>query len=104
MQVAVASEPLPEKLFTIQPPQANLYRVKSGDTLSGIARKFATSTALLLEINDMDKPSTLRVGQDLRVPAGKEAAVATDKRLAQAEERSAPGSVPLAAATVSGAL
>lgn len=77
---------LPENLFTapLSPP-ADLYRVKAGDTLYSIARKFATSTALLAEINDLEKPSALRVGQSLRVPAGKAAATLTDNRLALAE-------------------
>ncbi|NTV14315.1 MAG: transglycosylase SLT domain-containing protein [Desulfobulbaceae bacterium] len=92
--VGKTAEPLPEKLFSASaPPRAELYRVKSGDTLSGIARKFATSTTVLAEINDLVKPSALRVGQDLRVPVGKEAAVADDKRLAQAEARPAAASV-----------
>jgi len=87
--VSKAPEPLPENVYSPPPPRADFYRVKPGDTLSGIARKFATSTALLIEINDLDKPSALKIGQDLRVPAGKEAA-ADDKRLAQAEARSGP--------------
>jgi membrane-bound lytic murein transglycosylase D len=84
------SEPLPENLYSAQEIKGDLYRVKSGDTLSSIARKFATSAALLAEINDLEKPSAIKVGQFLRVPAGKEAAVVADNRLAQAEDRSAP--------------
>jgi membrane-bound lytic murein transglycosylase D len=85
------AEPLPENLFTAREvPPADLYRVKAGDTLNGIARKFATSPAALAEINDLEKPSALRVGQSLRIPVGKEAAVVTDNRLAQAETRPVP--------------
>ncbi|HSH14107.1 MAG TPA: transglycosylase SLT domain-containing protein, partial [Desulfurivibrionaceae bacterium] len=73
---------LPESLFVAPPSRAaaDLYRVKSGDTLYSIARKFSTSAAVLTEINDLEKPSALRVGQALRVPA-----IFTDKRLAMAE-------------------
>lgn len=84
------SEPLPANLYSAEEIKGDVYRVKAGDTLSSIARKFATSAALLTEINDLEKPSALKVGQFLRVPAGKEAAVAVDNRLAQATERSAP--------------
>lgn len=107
-QVAVAGkggEPLPEKLFSSQPSsRADLYRVKSGDTLSGIAQKFATSTAVLVEINDLERPSALKIGQYLRIPAGQEAAVAADSRLAQANERTSPRPGQQAAATAPGAL
>lgn len=43
------------------------YRVRSGDTLSGIARKFGTRVSTLREINGM-KGSKLRIGQRLQVP------------------------------------
>jgi len=102
--VSKTVEPLPEKLFNPQPPQADLYRVKPGDTLSAIARKFATSTSVLVQINDLDKPSALHVGQDLRVPAGKAAGIAGENRLAQVEERPAPRPVQPVAVAVSGAL
>lgn len=76
---------LPASLLSAAPPKDELYRVKSGETLSSIARKFETSATLLAEINDLARPSDLRAGQYLRVPAGKEAAVAGDHRLARAE-------------------
>lgn len=79
------SEPLPDNLYSAQEIKGDLYRVKSGDTLSSIARKFATSPALLAEINDLEKPSALKIGQFLRVPAGKAAAITADNRLARAE-------------------
>jgi membrane-bound lytic murein transglycosylase D len=84
------SDPLPDNLYSAEEIKGDLYRVKSGDTLSSIARKFATSAALLTEMNDLEKPSALKVGQFLRVPVGKEAAVAGDNRLAQAEDYHAP--------------
>lgn len=43
------------------------YRVRSGDTLSGIARKHGTRVSVLRELNGM-KGSKLRVGQRLKVP------------------------------------
>jgi membrane-bound lytic murein transglycosylase D len=43
------------------------YRVRSGDTLSGIARKHGTRVSVLRELNGL-KGSKLRVGQRLKVP------------------------------------
>lgn len=77
---------LPGSLFSKSPsPSAVIHRVKAGDTLYSIARKYATSVSLLTEVNDLKKPSVLRVGQSLRVPAGKEADRVADNRLALAE-------------------
>jgi len=43
------------------------YRVRRGDTLSGIANRYKTSVRNLRQLNNM-KGSTLRVGQALKVP------------------------------------
>lgn len=43
------------------------YTVKSGDTLSGIARKHKTSVRALCRLNNIKETSILRVGQRLRV-------------------------------------
>jgi len=43
------------------------YRVRKGDTLSGIARQFGTRVSTLRELNGI-KGSKLRVGQQLQVP------------------------------------
>ena len=43
------------------------YTVKSGDTLSKIARKYGTTVSALCRMNNIKETSTLRVGQRLRV-------------------------------------
>lgn len=45
-----------------------VYRVKSGDTLSGIAAKFNTTTSAILALNPTMSSSTLVTGQKIRVP------------------------------------
>ncbi len=47
---------------------ARTYRVKSGDTLSGIASRHNTSLQNLLAANSLNINATLRVGQVLRIP------------------------------------
>ena len=44
------------------------YKVKRGDTLSGIAAKFGTTVKVLVELNDIKDPSKLRVGQVIKLP------------------------------------
>lgn len=44
------------------------YRVRRGDTLSGIAQKHRTSISTLKRINHMGRRSMIRVGQRLNVP------------------------------------
>ncbi len=44
------------------------YKVRTGDTLGGIAREFDTTVAVLQELNGIDNPRLLRVGQVLELP------------------------------------
>ncbi len=44
------------------------YTVRGGDTLSGIAVEFGTTWQVLAELNKIDDPSRLRVGQVLELP------------------------------------
>ena len=43
------------------------YSIKSGDTLSKIARNYGTTVARLCQLNKMSTNSTLRIGQRIRV-------------------------------------
>jgi LysM repeat protein len=62
--------PTPEPAPTEPPatPEPATYRVKSGDTLSGIASRFGTTVRILAELNGISDPARLRVGQVLRLP------------------------------------
>jgi LysM repeat protein len=46
------------------------HRVRSGDTLSGIARRYGVTISQLVAWNDISKNSVLRVGQRLVVRRG----------------------------------
>ena len=45
-----------------------IYTVKSGDTLSGIASKYNTTYQKLAEYNNIPNPSIIYVGQKIRIP------------------------------------
>jgi LysM repeat protein len=47
---------------------AKVYYVVSGDTLSGIASRFKTTSAILAKLNNISDPSSIRVGQKLNLP------------------------------------
>lgn len=44
------------------------YTVQSGDTLSGIASRHGTTWQVLADLNDIDDPRRLRVGQVIKLP------------------------------------
>lgn len=50
------------------PSPSATYRVKFGDTLSGIAARFGTTVKVLAELNGIADPSLIRVGQVLVLP------------------------------------
>ena len=43
------------------------YKVKSGDTLSGIAKKYHTSVKALCRLNNIKETTVLQVGRRIRV-------------------------------------
>lgn len=51
-----------------QPPQYAYYRVRKGDTLSGIARKFRTSVSTIARWNKISKKSCIAIGKVLKIP------------------------------------
>lgn len=51
-------------------PPDETYTVRSGDTLSEIARRFDSTVDAIVEANDLDDPDVIEVGQELVVPAG----------------------------------
>jgi hypothetical protein len=65
---AVSEEPARTPKPTSKPATTRRYRVKSGDTLSGIARRFGTTVAVLKRLNGISDASLIRPGQVLRVP------------------------------------
>jgi LysM repeat protein len=48
-------------------PQARMYTIQSGDTLASIATKTGTTVSALEKLNPGIDPTTLRVGEKIRV-------------------------------------
>jgi murein DD-endopeptidase MepM/ murein hydrolase activator NlpD len=61
------------------------YRVRPGDTLSGLAHRFDVSMVELAAVNELAPPYRLEIGQPLRVPQSSVVQVAV-----RSERRSAP--------------
>ncbi len=87
----VASAPAPPEtrppspgIAALTPPHARFYRVREGDSVYGIARRFNVDMAALVRINRMAPPYRINAGERLLVP---------DKT----PERPAPGEVASAA-------
>ena len=49
-------------------PTGRTYVVVSGDTLSGIAKRFGTTVNVLVKLNNISNPNLIQVGQVLRLP------------------------------------
>ncbi|MEO1243877.1 MAG: LysM peptidoglycan-binding domain-containing protein [Pseudomonadota bacterium] len=82
-QMVSSSQQALASLGAAQPARlAGDYVVKSGDTLSQIARRYDTTVGAIASVNDLQAPYRLRVGQNLNVPG---AAPATAARVAQAD-------------------
>jgi LysM repeat protein len=49
-------------------PATQTYKVKSGDTLIGIAAKFGTTPKAIAKLNNITNTANLRIGQVLKIP------------------------------------
>lgn len=56
-----------EKPVESPKPKETTYKVKSGDTLSGIASKYGTTYQELAKINNIENPNLIHVGQVLKI-------------------------------------
>ena len=53
----------------VKPAVARFYVIGTGDTLAVVAERYGTTVDRLLALNPAVEPTTLRVGQRIRVPA-----------------------------------
>ena len=62
--------PIPTPRPVTPPPGASTYTVKSGDTLSSIARRYNTSPGELQKLNRLANPNQIRAGTVIIIPGG----------------------------------
>ena len=67
----------PAKQPTPKPSTSSTYKVKSGDTLSGIAAKFGTTTKALQNLNGITNANKIYAGQVLKVKGTAKAKTST---------------------------
>ena len=78
------------------------YRIRSGDTLSGIARRHNTTVDALARANNIENPDQIRRGQRLQIPDGFDGPSSVQRpraRRASGEDTFTPATRPQARAT-----
>jgi hypothetical protein len=66
--VPTEAEPTPAPAEPSAEAPARTYKVRSGDTLSGIAGEFGTTVPVLMELNGIEDARRLSIGQVLELP------------------------------------
>ena len=68
-EIKVISKPVKTHPLPIRKPKITygIYKVVEGDVLGRIANKFGMTSKELLELNNLDKKSTLRIGQKFKI-------------------------------------
>ena len=59
---------IPENAYYVEQKQSKYYRIRFGDTLSDIARRFDTTIDMLLALNDISDAHYIRRGMTIRLP------------------------------------
>lgn len=63
-----AAKPVQEKPTTTQPTAQQTYKVKKGDTLIEIAKKYNTTVYELKSLNNIENANLIKVGKILKIP------------------------------------
>ena len=64
------SQPNPAPAPEPQPDPVITYKIRRGDTLSQIARRYGTTVAALAQLNGISNPNRIYAGQVLQIPSG----------------------------------
>jgi LysM repeat protein len=67
---AVLAEPVARASRAVEParPAFRVYRVRRGDTLISLARRYGTSVSVIQRANGLGRRSSIRAGERLRIP------------------------------------
>ena len=67
----VTAPPTPTKVRipdAASEPEPEIYKIRLGDTLIGIADRFGVTVEELVDLNQIENPSVISVGQELLIP------------------------------------
>jgi membrane-bound lytic murein transglycosylase D len=98
-QVLVLPGAAPVNVRREAPPSDGIYRVRRGDTVSIIARRFGTTEAELVALNGLRDRNRIAVGQRLKIPGAPVAAASEPVTVASAAPDPAPAAPSRAAST-----
>jgi LysM repeat protein len=65
---SVSATPTPKPTVSPNPSTKKTYTVKAGDTLSGIASRFGTTSRILMDLNSITNANMIKIGQILKLP------------------------------------
>ncbi len=68
------AEPTPTAVVTEIEPERLTYTVQQGDLLGGIAQTFGVPLGALIEVNNLDNPDLIQIGQEILIPTDEEVA------------------------------
>ncbi|MCF7849108.1 MAG: LysM peptidoglycan-binding domain-containing protein [Kiritimatiellales bacterium] len=72
-------------------PSTGIHVVQKGDTLSGIAASYDSTTPTLIALNNLSNPNRLYIGQQIKVPGGARTASASSSRARSTSVRTVMG-------------
>lgn len=79
LAITAASESVAESVEYIADADTQAYKIRRGDTMGGIARRFRTTVAYLRDLNDLPRKKRLRVGSTIYVPDRRPLSDRTDR-------------------------
>lgn len=92
--VAAAPNALPDSTVVYRADEDySYYRVRRGDTISGIAKKFGTTQRVIRELNGLKNSSRIIAGRRIRVPAENVGGLAQERPRSSKKKSSAGKSV-----------
>jgi len=68
-EILALSKNMPKSMFMSKQKRSQYYKVRRGDTASGIAHRFDIPLKKLIKINKLNKNAVVYVGQKLRIPS-----------------------------------
>lgn len=65
------------------------HKIKAGESLSGLAKKYHTTVGDIMRLNKMNQHSQLKIGATIKIPSGKQATASAEKNANNSATKSA---------------